>query len=181
MQEMRRYLVFLVVPAIFILDRWTKQLVIDNIPYLQGITITSFLSVVHARNMGGAFSLLSQHGSARYVFTFFPLLIIAILIYIMLAYRMALSKRFSLVLILSGAVGNMYDRIFYGYVIDFLDMYYGGYHWPAFNIADMSISTGVGLWLLVELLSYRRQLGKKEKNKGRRASKDTAKGAKPNL
>ena len=82
---------------------------------------------------------------------YLPLLIIAVLIYMMIAYRVSIGKMFALALILSGAVGNVYERIFLGYVTDFLDFYYQSWHWPAFNVADISISTGIGLWLFVEL------------------------------
>ena len=52
---------------------------------------------------------------------------------------------------MAGALGNMYDRLRYGYVTDFIDVYYKQYHWPAFNIADMSISFGIGLWIFAQL------------------------------
>jgi signal peptidase II len=148
---MRRYLVFLIVPCIFLLDRWTKLLIIQSLAYLESIEFASFFSLVHARNFGGAFGLFAGFGFAKYFFTYLPLLIIAILIYMMLAYRSSLGKMFALALILSGAIGNVYERILYGYVTDFLDFYFQSWHWPAFNVADISISTGVGLWLFVEL------------------------------
>jgi signal peptidase II len=148
---MRRYLVFLIVPCIFLLDRWTKLLIIQNLSYLEGIELAPFFSLVHARNFGGAFGLFAGFAFARHFFMFLPLLIIAILIYMMLAYRVSLGKMFALALILSGAIGNVYERILYGYVTDFLDFYFQNWHWPAFNVADISISTGVGLWLFIEL------------------------------
>jgi signal peptidase II len=162
---MRRYLVFLIVPCIFLLDRWTKLLTIENLAYLESIDLTPFFSLVHVRNFGGAFGLLAGYVFAKYVFMFLPLFIIAGLIYMMLAYRFALGKMFALALILSGAIGNIYDRIVIGYVIDFLDFYYKNWHWPAFNVADISISTGIGLWLFLELRETikARKLGKLKK------------------
>lgn len=148
---MRRYLVFLIVPAIFFLDRWTKDLVIEHIAYTDGFSVLPFLNIVHARNLGGAFGFLSQHHLAKYVFTFFPFLVMAAIVYMLFAYRLSFPRTLSLTCILSGAIANMYDRLFYGYVIDFLDLCYKGYHWPAFNVADISISTGIGLWLFSEL------------------------------
>jgi signal peptidase II len=153
---MRRYLVFLIIPAIFLLDRWTKLLVVEYIPYRDGISVTPFFNIVHARNYGGAFSILAQFEAARHIFTVLPLLIAAVILYMLIRYRFSLSKNFSLTCIFAGALGNLYDRIRLGYVVDFLDVYYGTYHWPAFNVADTSISVGVGLWLLAELLEYRR-------------------------
>ncbi len=151
MQTMRRYLVFLVVPCIFILDRWTKDLIVDHIRFMDGFSVAPFFNIVHARNLGGAFGLLSQHHLAKYVFTVFPLAVIAVIIYMVFAHRFMFAKQFSLLLILSGAIGNMYDRLMYGYVTDFLDFYFKGWHWPAFNVADISISVGIGLWIFAEL------------------------------
>jgi len=156
---MRRYLIFIIVPFVFFLDRWTKIIILEKIPHLEEIKITSFFSVVHVKNYGGAFSLLSQHQMAKYVFTFFPLAISFALVYILIRYTLTLFKTISLLLILSGAIGNLYDRFSYGYVIDFLDFYYKNYHWPAFNIADISISIGAGLLLFGEL---KEQLTKKK-------------------
>ena len=152
MQQMRRYLVFPIVPIIFVLDRWTKLLITDNLGYLQSIPVTSFFSVVNWRNLGGAFGFLSSHYLGKYVFTFFPLAVAAVLIYVLVAYRLPLLKTFSLACILAGAIGNIYDRMSYGYVVDFLLFYYKNLQWPAFNVADISISTGIGLWLYAELL-----------------------------
>jgi signal peptidase II len=160
---MRRYLVFLIVPLIFLLDRWTKLLIVEHLAYLESIDFTPFFSLVHARNFGGAFGLLAGYGFAKHIFTFLPLLIIAILIYMMFAYRFSAGKMFALALILSGAVGNVNERLFYGYVTDFLDFYFKNYHWPAFNVADISISTGIGLWLFVELCETLRARKTEEK------------------
>jgi len=148
---MRKYLIFLVIPVIFIIDRFTKVLIVNNLEYLGGIAIAPFFSIVHARNTGGAFSLLAQNPYAKYIFTFLPLAVIGVLFYVVFAYTLEFSKRFSIICILSGAIGNMYDRLIQGYVVDFLDFYYGRHHWPAFNVADISISFGVCLWLFVEL------------------------------
>ncbi len=158
MQTMRRHLIFLIVPFIFLLDRWTKLIVIHSLAFARQIDVTSFFSIVHARNYGGAFSLLSQHAYAKYIFTYIPLLIIVLLIFVIIVYRMESSKRLSLTCILSGAVGNIYDRISYGYVVDFLDVYYKSYHWPAFNVADISISFGICLWIFIELLQTRHKV-----------------------
>ncbi len=164
---MRKYLVFFVVPVIFFADRITKLLIIQYVDYLEGIAITPFFSIVHARNYGGAFSLLSGNPFAKYIFTFLPLAVIGVLIYLLLAHRFEPAKKFSLVCILSGAIGNIYDRLAHGYVVDFLDFYYRNHHWPAFNVADISISFGICLWLYVELMDSIKNARRTEKN-GRR-------------
>ncbi len=87
----------------------------------------------------------------------FPIAVAAALLYVLIAYRLPPLKRFSLACILAGAAGNIYDRISNGYVIDFLLFYYKNLQWPAFNVADISISTGIGLWLLSEFLIYRQK------------------------
>jgi signal peptidase II len=160
---MRRHLVFLIVPVIFLLDRWTKLLIIDGLPFARHIDVTSFFSIVHARNYGGAFSLLSQHIYAKYIFTVIPILVAGMLIFAIFTYKTEFSKRLSLTCILSGAVGNIYDRISYGYVVDFLDVYYKDYHWPAFNVADISISSGICLWIFVEIFQARRKVKNEKK------------------
>jgi signal peptidase II len=141
----------LIVLLIVGLDRWTKALVIEHLTYLTSIDFTPYLSIVHARNYGGAFGFLSQHGAATYIFLVLPLIIIAGLLYYLLRYQHTETVKFSLTCILAGALGNMYDRVCYGYVTDFIDVYYKQYHWPAFNIADMSITFGIGLWMFAQL------------------------------
>ena len=156
MRTMRRYLIFLIVPAVFILDRWTKWLVTENLGHMEDIHITSFFSLVNWRNLGGAFGFLAGHHLGKIVFTAFPLIIALVLVYLLVAHRFSTLKTFSLACILAGAVGNIYDRMCYGYVVDFLLFYYRNLQWPAFNVADISVSTGVGLWLFAELRASRK-------------------------
>jgi signal peptidase II len=148
---MRRYAFFALIPVIFALDRVTKVLIMQNLPILGEVKVTSFFSIVHVRNLGGVFGVLNESVYAKYIFTVVPVLIAAALLYILIRYTMRNAKTFALCLILSGALGNIYDRIFYGSVVDFLDFYYGKYHWPAFNVADMALSIGIGLIILLEM------------------------------
>jgi len=136
---MRRYLIFLIVPATFALDRWTKWLVTENLGYLTDIHIAPFFSLVNWRNMGGAFGFLSGHSLGKYVFIAFPVIIALVLVYLLVAHRFSVLKTFSLACILAGAVGNIYDRMCYGYVVDFLLFYYRQIQWPAFNVADITM------------------------------------------
>ncbi|MBP1731301.1 MAG: lipoprotein signal peptidase [Deltaproteobacteria bacterium] len=149
---MQRYAHLLIIPVVFFGDRWTKILIVEHMQYLSSIEVTSFLSIVHARNYGGAFGFLSQHGASTIIFLVFPIVIIAGLIYYLLRYRHPLLVNIALACILAGALGNIYDRLLYGYVTDFIDVYYGKYHWPAFNVADASITCGIGLWMFTQLL-----------------------------
>lgn len=172
---MRRYLILLIIPCIFLLDRWTKLLIIQNLSYMEIIELAPFFSIVHARNLGGAFGILAGFGFAKQFFTYLPLLIILALVYILIVYRISMGKMLALTLILSGAVGNVYERIFYGYVTDFLDFHYQNLHWPAFNVADIAISTGIGLWLFVELreMIRARKAGKEVKVKSVKGEEKT--------
>jgi len=154
---MRKYAVLFVVPLVFLLDRVTKVLIINNIGLYEGIDVTSFFSIVHARNLGGVFGFLHGHQYAQSIFTFLPILIACILAYVILVYTFPFAKQLALAFILAGAVGNIYDRIAYGNVVDFLDFFYKTYHWPAFNVADISISVGIGLWLYLELFHAKKE------------------------
>ncbi len=116
----------------------------------QSIPITSFFKLTYVRNTGAAFSFLSDAGGwQRWFFA-----VLAILISIIIAVWLTRLKKqetllaVALSLILGGAMGNLIDRLAYGYVIDFLDVYYQTWHWPAFNVADSAITLGVILMLL---------------------------------
>jgi signal peptidase II len=148
---MRKYIILSIVPLIVVLDRFIKVLIIRELNLYESVDVTSFFSIVHTRNFGGVFGFLHGHQYAQYIFTFLPVLIACILIYVIFAYKFPYAKRFALALILAGALGNLYDRVVYGNVIDFLDFYYKSYHWPAFNVADISICVGIGLWFYQEL------------------------------
>jgi len=124
---------------------------VDRIPFRGELPVFSWFSIVHWHNMGGLFGFLSNHSAGRYVFLIIPIVIMAALGYYLVAYRHSLWSRLGLTLVLSGAIGNMYDRIVFGYVVDFLDVFYRGFHWPAFNVADSAISVGIGLWLFSQL------------------------------
>ena len=132
------------------------MLVTEHFSHMEGIHLTSFFALVSWRNLGGAFGFLAQHPLGKYVFTIFPIVVAVALVYGLVAYRFPYLKLFSLVCILAGAIGNLYDRISYGYVIDFLLFHYRNFQWPAFNVADISISTGIGLWLLAEVLAMKK-------------------------
>ena len=123
----------------------------ENLPFGGQLRVYCWLSIVHWRNKGGLFGLMSQHEAGRYIFFLIPLAIIAGLAYYLVVYRPPDWSRFSLAFVLSGAIGNMYDRVFDGSVLDFLLVSYKSYYWPAFNVADMSITFGIGLWLYAQL------------------------------
>jgi len=132
---------------VLVLDQITKLAVIDSFTaYVDVLPLTGFFNLVHVHNTGAAFSLFAdQPGWQR--FFFLGIAIIATVVILYLLQKTAGRPRFSiaLALILGGALGNVIDRIVYGYVIDFLDFYLGTWHWPAFNVADSAITLGAAL------------------------------------
>ena len=107
-------------------------------------------SIVHWRNKGGLFGLHVAGCVRPLLFLVIPLAVIAGLAYYLVAYRLPFWTRLSLTLVLSGAVGNIYDRISLGYVIDFIVVHYKNYQYPAFNVADSAITFGIGLWFFTQ-------------------------------
>jgi len=133
-----------------ILDQLTKQLVVEQMQLYQRIEIMPFFNLFYVHNYGAAFNFLSdQQGWQRWFLSAITSFISLGILYWMS--RLKASQRLliiALALVLGGALGNLYDRLMYGYVIDFIDWYVGSYHWPSFNIADASISLGAALLIL---------------------------------
>lgn len=134
--------------AIFlVLDQVTKLYVAANFSLYESISVVPMFNLTYVHNEGAAFSFLSEAGGwQRWFFTIIAVSISGILLYwlrALHAHEKLMSIAYSLVL--SGAIGNLIDRVSYGYVIDFLDIYYNNYHWPAFNIADAAICVGAVL------------------------------------
>lgn len=118
--------------------------------------VCNMFNIVFTWNFGTSFSLFDTLGEAApMVMVVGTGFVIGCILYYLFA-RAASYERFSLALIAGGALGNLIDRIRFGAVIDFLDFHIGGYHWPAFNIADMCIVIGVGLYLLKWYIARRR-------------------------
>jgi signal peptidase II len=150
---------FILAGIVAALDQFTKYLLVNAIPLNTGIPIIpGFFNLVHVHNTGGAFSILAGPGYPwrRHVLIGLTIVVVAAIAY---AYGKAGKKdywtRIAYVCITGGAIGNLIDRIFrLGEVIDFLDVYVGNRHWPAFNVADAAISTGA-VMLLVSLIRKR--------------------------
>jgi signal peptidase II len=152
------------------LDVLTKQAIIDAMPlYSSQSIIGGFFNLVHTRNTGIAFSMFADAGPfVRNVMIplFSAAAVCFLAVYFWRAGAVSVRTNWALTLILSGAVANLYERLVYGYVVDFLDFYVGDYHWPAFNVADSSITIGAGLLLLDALL----QPGERQSEAGVKAS-----------
>jgi signal peptidase II len=136
--------------VVLLLDQCTKLLADVMLVLHQQVAVVPYLALFKAYNPGAAFSFLGDaSGWQRWFFIVIAVIVIVVLL-VWLRRLTAAEKATSLALalILGGAVGNLIDRLVYGYVIDFIDVYYGSWHWPAFNIADMAISVGAFLLLL---------------------------------
>ncbi len=145
---MRRYLWMAVV--VFILDQATKWLAVTFIGAHGVIKVMPFFDLVLVHNTGAAFGFLSQAGGWQNVFFVAVAIVISTVILVM-TYRLGAKDRLlavALMLVLGGALGNLIDRLRFGYVVDFLDVYYQAWHWPAFNVADSAITIGALLLIL---------------------------------
>jgi len=138
--------------AVIVLDVWTKALVLARIDLHESIPIIpDFFQLVHVRNTGAAFGI-GANASSKLIPMLLTLGAIAVFgVVVVYALRSAVTDRLlqtGLHLILGGAIGNLFDRFRFGFVVDFLDVYIGRYHWPAFNVADSAICIGIALLFL---------------------------------
>jgi len=133
-----------------ILDQWSKIAINGSMQLYESIALIPGFNLTYVHNTGAAFSFLSEAGGwQRWFFAFMAFAIsIVLTIWLYRLKRNEILLAFALSLVLGGAIGNLIDRVAYGYVIDFLDVYYKTWHWPAFNIADSAICIGVFLMLL---------------------------------
>ena len=146
------YINFIIILSIFILDRLTKIYVIylDKTNSGSEIFSSKFLNVYLISNEGIAFGLLSFNQDTFYNFlTLFIVIIIFIILYMIT--KSSGLKKYSLLMILGGALGNVFDRIIYKAVPDFIDFHVGNFHWFIFNVSDIFISVGVILMVILEL------------------------------
>ncbi len=140
---------------VIIVDLWTKYAVLGSMKLFESIQLTSFFNLTYVRNYGAAFSFLHEAGGwQRWLFTGIAIAVSVIIIWYLKQmpkqqHRLPIAFTF----ILGGAIGNVYDRLVHGYVVDFLDFYVGTYHWPAFNIADSAIFVGAALLIYDMLVS----------------------------
>ena len=143
---------------ILVADQVTKLLIVGSYRLGDFTTITSFFNIVRAHNTGAAFSFLAQAGGwQRWLFTGFGVLAALLIVWQLRAHPGQKLFSFALASILGGAIGNVIDRMVYGYVVDFLDFHAAGWHFPAFNVADAGISLGAVLLIVDELLRVRRE------------------------
>lgn len=153
MLKLKQYALLLAGFMVVLLDIISKTLALAYLPYGEAVPVLPFFNLSLRFNTGVAFSFLAD-GSA-----YMPWVITAIAIASMGLFarwykqvdQQRVAERTGLILILSGALGNVIDRFYYGHVVDFIEVYYQQYYWPAFNIADASICVGAGLVILSTL------------------------------
>lgn len=138
-------------------DQFIKVLIVANYQLGDSTFVTSFFNVVRVHNTGAAFSFLASAGGwQRWFFTAIGFVAAAIIIWLLRSHSGQKLFSFAMACILGGAIGNVIDRLLYGYVVDFLDFHWRGMHFPAFNIADCAISVGAICLILDELLRVRK-------------------------
>ena len=138
---------------VLVIDQTTKRVVDTTLRLYESIPLLPSFSLTYLRNQGAAFSFLSGAGGWQRWF-FIGLAVIASVMICFWIRQIPNDRKLEAsawALVLGGALGNLIDRVLYGYVIDFLDVYYGEWHWPAFNVADSAITVGV-IFLLLESL-----------------------------
>ncbi|MDI6729451.1 MAG: signal peptidase II [Thermodesulfovibrionales bacterium] len=142
---------FLIALIIFILDQTTKYLIKSYVSPYEIIRVLPFFNIVYVENIGSAFGMFKSLGNV-----FFIIVAALAMVFVSILIIKDKDNRLSFSLILGGAAGNLTDRIIRGYVIDFLDMYVGRYHWPAFNVADSALTIGIFLIALGLFFEYKK-------------------------
>ena len=142
---------------VLLADQFSKIWIIGSYQLGDSLPVTSFFNLVRAHNSGAAFSFLAQAGGwQRWFFTGLGSAAALLMVWLLKKHAGQKLFGFAIACVLGGAVGNVIDRVLYGYVVDFLDFHYAGIHFPAFNLADSAISLGAACLILDELLRVRR-------------------------
>lgn len=151
---MRKWLLWAMI--IVLIDQMTKYWIGNLLYHEQMMPITPFFNLVLVYNQGAAFGLFAEaSGWQFYLFTTLALGISVILLLLLHKHHQEIWLSRALSLILGGAIGNVIDRFLHGHVIDFIDIYYQHYHWPAFNVADSAICVGAALLMLESFLTQK--------------------------
>ena len=156
------YISFSIVTLIYFLDRLSKIFVtqLDKNNFGLDIFNSSYLNIVLIWNKGIAFGLFSFNETHLYnILSLIISMIVAVLV--IMSFKSKGFKRYSLLMIVGGALGNLHDRIFYNAVPDFIDFHVGNFHWFIFNVSDIFITLGVLLMITLELIGYKKETDEK--------------------
>ena len=143
--------------VVIVLDQLTKYIASSSLEMYQPVAVMPMFNWTLMHNTGAAFSFLHDAGGwQRWFFAVIAIVVsVVIVLWIKRLQQHEKLQAIALSLILGGAIGNVIDRIWLGYVVDFIDVYYQNWHWPAFNIADSAIVIGVGLIIIDSIREYR--------------------------
>ena len=156
------YIEAIFVISIFLLDRFSKLYVIylDNQSYNSEIFLSKYLNINLIWNEGIAFGLFSFNQDNLYnILTILISIVVLIILYFII--KTDRLKKYALLMIFAGATGNLFDRIFYKAVPDFIDFHVGNFHWFIFNVSDIFITLGVLLMITLELIGYKKEVDEK--------------------
>lgn len=146
--------------AVMLVDQVTKQLVVRNFELYDVLPVIPHFNLIRLHNTGAAFSMLSNAPPLFFV-TLGVTVSVGILIWMRRHPQTERLMAVGLALILGGALGNVMDRVGRGHVVDFIDVYWGNWHFAAFNVADMAISVGAAILILDAFLQWRRERAEK--------------------
>jgi signal peptidase II len=142
---------------VVVLDQLSKTLILGSFQLNDSRTLTSWFNLVRVHNTGAAFSFLAgASGWQRWFFVGLGTLASAFIVWMLKKHPGQKLFCFAVTMIMGGAVGNVVDRLLHGYVVDFIQLHYGGWYFPAFNLADSAITLGAICLILDELLRVRR-------------------------
>ena len=138
------WLLFAVV--VFVIDIASKFWILNHFFLYESVNLLPFFSITYVHNIGAAFSIFEGQ---RWILAAVAFVVSVVIIYMLYRNnRQQKLENISLALILGGALGNLFDRLYHGFVVDFLDVNFGDWHYPTFNIADCAICLGIGLFIL---------------------------------
>ena len=150
--SMSKKYIFCIVIFILLLDQVSKRIVVENIEiFANNLEISKYFNLVYVENRGVSFGMFSEHDKSFY-FGILSMLVSAYIIYLLVKSN-DLIESLGLSLILGGAIGNGVDRLYYGYVVDFIDLHLNNLHWPAFNFADTFITFGAIVFVFSIILN----------------------------
>ncbi|PXZ08603.1 lipoprotein signal peptidase [Gilliamella apicola] len=137
---------FLFAVVVFVIDIASKFWILNHFFLYESVNLLPFFSITYVHNIGAAFSIFEGQ---RWILAAVAFVVSVVIIYMLYRNnRQQKLENISLALILGGALGNLFDRLYHGFVVDFLDVNFGDWHYPTFNIADCAICLGIGLFIL---------------------------------
>ena len=137
---------FLFAVVVFVIDIASKFWILNHFFLYESVNLLPFFSITYVHNIGAAFSIFEGQ---RWILATVAFVVSVVIIYMLYRNnRQQKLENISLALILGGALGNLFDRLYHGFVVDFLDVNFGDWHYPTFNIADCAICLGIGLFIL---------------------------------